>query len=49
MIGGRVSKSQQNVVLTTNAVKRHLDVELSPEEQKVERAFRRGGNGSKAN
>lgn len=47
MLGGRVSKSQQNVILTANAIKRHFDLDLSPEEQKVEDAFRRGGNGSK--
>lgn len=47
MLGGRVSKSQQNVVLTTNAIKRHLDLELSEEEQKAEDAFKRGSNGAK--
>lgn len=47
MLGGRVSKSQQNVILTTNAVKNHLGLPLSPEEQRVEDAFRRGDNGSK--
>jgi DNA sulfur modification protein DndB len=47
MLGGRVSKSQQNVILTTNAIKNHLDLELTPEEQKVEDALKRGNNGSK--
>jgi DNA sulfur modification protein DndB len=47
MLGGRVSKSQQNVILTTNAIKNHLDLALSPEEQKTEDAFRRGENGTK--
>lgn len=42
MIGGRVSKAQHNVTLTTNAVKNHLGIELTPEEQKVEDAFNRG-------
>jgi DNA sulfur modification protein DndB len=47
MLGGRVSKSQQNVILTTNAIKNHLGLPLSPEEQRAEDAFRRGDNGSK--
>ena len=42
---GRVSKSQQNVALTTNAIKSHLGLPLSPEEQRVEDAFRRGRHG----
>lgn len=47
LLGGRVSKSQQNVILTANAIKNHLGLSLSPEEQRVEDAFRRGDNGSK--
>lgn len=42
MIGGRVSKSGQNVTLTTNAIKQHLKMKLTPEEQTVEEAFLRG-------
>ena len=42
LIAGRVSKSQQNVALTTNAIKTHLGLALSPEEQRIEDAFRRG-------
>lgn len=42
MIGGRVSKAQRNVVLTRNAIKAHLGLKLSPEEQRVEDAFHRG-------
>lgn len=42
MIGGRVSKAEQNVTLTTNILKRQLGVPLSPEEQRVEDAFSRG-------
>jgi DNA sulfur modification protein DndB len=38
MIAGRVSKSMNNVTLTTNAVKAHLGLELSPEEQRIEDA-----------
>lgn len=46
LLGGRVSKSQQNVILTANAIKNHLGVPLSPEEQRTEDAFNRGENGS---
>jgi DNA sulfur modification protein DndB len=55
MIGGRISKSGQNVVLTGNVIKAQLGLSLSPDEQRVEDAFLRGGghertgNGSSAN
>jgi DNA sulfur modification protein DndB len=42
MIGGKVSKSHHNVTLTTNAIKMHIGLQLSPEEQRVEDAFYRG-------
>jgi DNA sulfur modification protein DndB len=42
LIGGRVSKAGQNVVLTTNFIKQHLGLELGPEELRAERAFARG-------
>jgi DNA sulfur modification protein DndB len=42
MLGGRVSKAEQNVVLTTNILKQYLDLALTPEEQRVEDAFLRG-------
>jgi DNA sulfur modification protein DndB len=42
LIGGRVSKAQHNVILTTNAIKKHLGLTLTPEEQRVEDAFLRG-------
>ena len=45
LLGGRVSKSQQNVILTSNAIKQHLKLDLSPEEQRVEDAFARGEHG----
>lgn len=44
MIGGRVSKASHNVTLTTNYIRQQLGLELSPEEQRVEGAFKRGGN-----
>ena len=42
MIGGRVSKASHNLTLTTNAIKNHLGIKLSPEEHRVERAHNRG-------
>ena len=44
MIGGRVSKSGNNVTLTTNHIKKVVGVPLTPEEERVERAFKRGKN-----
>jgi len=45
LAGGRVSRGNQNVILTANAIKRHLGLELSSEEQRVEHAFSRGNHG----
>lgn len=42
MVGGRLSKATQNVILTGNAIKTHLKLGLNPEEQKLENAMRRG-------
>ncbi len=42
LIGGRVSKSAQNVTLTTNAIKNQLGLELSAEETRLEVAYQRG-------
>jgi len=42
MIGGRVSKASHNVSLTTNLIKLRLGLDLTPEEQRIERAFQRG-------
>lgn len=47
LLGGQVSKAHQNVILTANAIKNHLGLALSPEEQRAEDAFRRGDNGAK--
>jgi DNA sulfur modification protein DndB len=44
LVGGRVTKSNQNVTLTVNAIKHHLELPLSPEEQRIEDAFKRGEN-----
>lgn len=42
MIGGRISKSETNVILTTNVLKKKLDIPLTPDEQRIEDAFLRG-------
>lgn len=39
LVGGRVQKSSNNVLLTTNVIKQHLSIELSPEERRVEDAL----------
>lgn len=44
MIGGRISKAESNVILTTNALKKHLELSLTPEEQRLEDSFLRGDN-----
>ena len=41
ILGGQVKKAHQNVMLTSNAIKHHLCLPLSPEEQHVEDAFNR--------
>ena len=41
-IGGNVSKSFQNVVLTTNLIKTKMGMKLTPEEQRHEDAHARG-------
>jgi DNA sulfur modification protein DndB len=47
MLGGRVSKAEQNVILTTNVLKQYLDLALTPEEQRAEDAFLRGEYGER--
>ena len=42
MTGGRVTKSMNNVTLTTNYIKTQLDLPLTPEEQRIEDAFLQG-------
>jgi len=44
MIGGRLSKATQNVVLTSAVLKSALKIPLTPEEEKFEHARRRGKN-----
>ncbi|MFF3060185.1 DNA sulfur modification protein DndB [Streptomyces sp. NPDC057909] len=42
IVGGRVSKSHQNLTLTVNYLRHQLSLPLSPEEQRVEDAYLRG-------
>lgn len=42
MIAGRISKSQQNVILTANKIKQLLGIELSKDESIIEKQFKRG-------
>ena len=44
MIGGRIQKGSNNVILTANYLKKKLGIELSPEEQRAEDALKRGDN-----
>ena len=41
MVLGRISKSSNNIVLTTNLIKRHLKLELNKHEEQIESAFNR--------
>jgi len=45
MTGGRIQKSSNSVTLTANYLKKKLSIELTPDEQRVEDAFKRGKNG----
>ena len=41
MVGGRLSKATQNVMLASAVIKRALRLSLEPEEEKMERALRK--------
>ena len=43
MVGGRISKAHNNVILTAAVLKHALDLPLSPEEQRVETQFKKRG------
>ena len=45
LIGGRASKSSHNVILTSNVIKQRLNLDLGPDERRVEDAFKRGAHG----
>jgi len=42
MVGGRVQKARNNVILTRNVVKTTLELPLTPEEERLEEAFTKG-------
>lgn len=42
MVGGRISKTGNNVTLTINTIKLALDLPLLEEEQRIENAYRKG-------
>lgn len=46
MVAGRLQKKGINVVLTANAIKKQLDIQLTAEENQIEKEFR-GSNGRK--
>jgi DNA sulfur modification protein DndB len=41
-LAGHISKARQNIILTTNALKKHLGLPLTHEEQQTEDAYLRG-------
>jgi len=45
MSAGRLSKKTVNVILTGNAIKKHLGLKLSDDEQQVENDYLRSCNG----
>jgi DNA sulfur modification protein DndB len=44
MVGGRLSNAAQNILLTASAIKQKLELDLLPDEEKAEAAFRKGSN-----
>lgn len=46
MIGGRISKSSNNVTLTANVIKHRFGLSLGADEARAENAFKRGQRGS---
>lgn len=42
MVGGRINKSQANLVLTTSVIKRFLGLQLTPEELNAEKSLSKG-------
>jgi DNA sulfur modification protein DndB len=43
LVGGRLNKSQNNIILTANVLKKALGLPLSPSEEKVERLYAKAG------
>lgn len=46
MVGGIIQKASNNVLLTSNYIKTMLGLDLTPEEEKAEKAFQKGHNGN---
>ena len=44
MVGGRINKSQMNLLLTSNVLKNVLGLELNPDEEKAELSFKTRAN-----
>jgi DNA sulfur modification protein DndB len=44
MVGGRLSKANQNILLTASVIKQVLELELTPDEDRLEQAFRKGSH-----
>ena len=42
MVGGQLSMVSHNILLTTNVIKKGLNLPLTQEEKRVENAFKRG-------
>lgn len=47
LIGGRVSKASQNIILTTNVLKKKLALRLTANEKQIEKSFLRGDHANK--
>jgi len=47
LVGGRLNKSENNIILTANVLKRTLGLSLSPSEEKVERLYVKSGRPTK--
>ncbi len=44
MIGGRINKSQMNLLLTSNVLKKALGLKLTHDEEKAEKSFKNRAN-----
>ncbi len=42
MVAGVINRSQNNIILTGNQIKHHLDLQLDPHERKIEHEFLKG-------
>ena len=42
IVGGTINRTQSNIVLTSNVLKKNLDLALTPAEEKVELEYTKG-------